>query len=269
MQGTLRKLRVEAQTSVAYYLPIGADELPINRLLGQSLSLTFCGNIYCISCGRATKKSFNQGYCYPCSQRLAECDICIVRPERCHYHLGTCREPAWGDEHCFQPHIVYLANSSGLKVGITRQRQIPTRWIDQGAIQALPIFRVNSRYLSGLIEITLAQHVADKTHWQRLLKGEPAAQDLPQRWAELRATAKAELAAVGEKFAPDAIAELDEAVHSFVYPVQTYPAKVKAHNFDKTPTVSGILQGIKGQYLIFDNGVLNIRKFTGYEVRLE
>ena len=117
---------------------VDQDDFPLNPYIGQRLTLKWHGEIKCQHCGRASKKSFSQGYCYPCSQRLAQCDLCVMSPERCHYDKGTCREPAWGEEFCMQSHIVYLANSSGIKVGITRPSQLPTRWLDQGAVQALP-----------------------------------------------------------------------------------------------------------------------------------
>ncbi|NBP93900.1 MAG: DUF2797 domain-containing protein [Gammaproteobacteria bacterium] len=131
------------------------------------------GTISCIACGRNTNKSFNQGHCYPCFKRLASCDQCILKPELCHFHEGTCREPEWGKAQCFGPHVVYLANSSGLKVGITRASQIPTRWIDQGASQALPIFEVADRRTAGLIEAQMRSFVSDRTDWRKMLKGAP------------------------------------------------------------------------------------------------
>ena len=151
--GNLRKMRVDAHDPVRYVLPVGEACVELNPLVGRTIGIRYLGNIHCISCGRRTGKSFNQGYCFPCFRALARCDGCIVRPERCHYHLGTCREPTWAKANCLRPHVVYLANSSGVKVGITRESQLPTRWIDQGAIQALPITRVASRRMSGLVEM--------------------------------------------------------------------------------------------------------------------
>jgi len=176
--GNIQKLTTSLADTVHYHLPIGDEKLPLNPLIGSFISLSSLGEINCVACGRKTSKSFNQGYCYPCFQSLAQCDSCIVKPEQCHYFKGTCREPDWGQSHCLQDHYVYLANSSGLKVGITRGTQIPTRWMDQGATQALPIYRVKNRLISGLVEVALKQHVADKTHWQRMLKGEPQPVDL-------------------------------------------------------------------------------------------
>ena len=145
--GRLRKMPAEAGDPVAYNLAIGDKRITLNDLIGHKVRLNFDGVIRCIHCDRTTKKSFNQGYCYPCFRKLAACDSCIMSPEKCHYHLGTCREPEWGEANCMVEHVVYLANSSGLKVGITRATQVPTRWIDQGAVTAIPMLRVASRYL--------------------------------------------------------------------------------------------------------------------------
>ena len=167
--GNIEKMTgvLNADGSVAYSLPIGDALLEMNPLIGQGIRLTHSHTINCIACGRETKKSFAQGYCYPCFRSLAACDMCVMKPETCHYAEGTCREPEWGDTHCFIPHYVYLANSSGIKVGITRETQVPTRWIDQGATQALPIFEVSNRLQSGLIEVALKKYVSDRTDWRR------------------------------------------------------------------------------------------------------
>ena len=268
--GNIQKLATSLEETVQYHLPIGGELVALNSLLGATLSLTYQAEINCVACGRKTSKSFNQGYCYPCFQSLAQCDSCIVKPEQCHYFAGTCREPVWAESHCLQDHYVYLANSSGIKVGITRGTQIPTRWMDQGAIQALPIFRVKNRLLSGLLEVVLKQHVADKTHWQRMLKGEPEAVDLAAKRDELWASCNNEITALIKQHANEEIVPLtDEDVVSIAYPVAEYPHKVTSYNFDKTPHVSGVLHGIKGQYLILDSGVLNIRKFSGYKLRFQ
>lgn len=274
LHGDLRKMRTAAATPVSYSLPVGDEQLALNALLGKTLRVTFSGEIFCVGCGRKTKQSFNQGHCYPCFRNLASCDMCIVKPELCHYAAGTCREPEWGLAHCMQPHYVYLANSSGLKVGITRAPQIPTRWLDQGAVQALPIFRVQSRYLAGLIEVAMKKHVADRTDWRRMLKGEPEPCDMLERRDALAELCQEDIAQAVQITAKTTgegkIALLsDEQPQAFTFPVQRYPQKVSAHNFDKRPQVEGTLMGIKGQYLIFDTGVLNVRKFAGYRVTVE
>jgi hypothetical protein len=163
--------------------------------------------------------------------------------------------------------LVYLANSSGLKVGITQIKNNPTRWIDQGAIQALPIFQTSNRYQAGLIEVALKEFVLDKTNWRVMLRGDPVSIDLMRERDRLLIEAKNALAPILKKY-PDEIHLFDAQTHVFTYPVLTYPTKIFALSFDKTAAISGVLLGIKGQYLILDTGVLNIRKFGGYRVSL-
>ncbi len=266
LQGTLRKMHNEHLTPVSYQLPVGDELLPLNELLGKKLTLNFLDEIFCIACGRKTKKSFNQGYCYPCLRKLAQCDTCIIKPEKCHYAQGTCREPEWGETHCMVNHIVYLANSSGLKVGITRETQVPTRWMDQGAIQALPLFRVKTRYHSGLVEVAIAENIADKTNWRAMLKGEVELLDMIAERAKVLEMCAPALQQLGVTLEDENLEPLAEQPLSFEYPVIEYPTKVSSFNFDKTAEVGGTLMGIKGQYLIFDGGVINIRKFAGYNV---
>ena len=270
--GPLRKMETKLDDGgkVSYDLPLGEERVPLLPLLGERLNLIYQGEIHCIHCGRKTSKSFNQGYCFPCFRRLARCDTCIVKPELCHFDQGTCREPDWGRENCLQPHIVYLANASGLKVGITRKRQLPTRWIDQGATQALAILEVSSRLVSGKVEMILKSHVSDRTQWQKMLKGEAEWIDLKEQRDRLLSLCEAEIARIRDEYGEDSLRRPVEAqLTSLRFPVLEYPAKVKSLNFDKQPRVGGTLLGIKGQYLIFDSGVINIRKFAGYEVGLE
>jgi hypothetical protein len=253
--------------TVEYQLPIGETLVPLNALLGKHITLTYAGLINCQHCGRKTKKSFNQGYCYPCFQSLAQCDRCIMSPEKCHYDAGTCREPEWADTFCMTDHFVYLANSSGIKVGITRGNQIPTRWMDQGAIQALPIFRVSTRLQSGLVEVVFKELVADKTNWRKMLKGEVDSIDLEAERDRLLALVADKIKPLQERFGLQAIQPITDAVPLEInYPVLEFPTKVTSFNFDKQPVVAGTLMGIKGQYLILDSGVINIRKFGGYSI---
>ena len=268
--GALRKMRTSLESQVQYGLVIGDTTLPLNEAIGRDVALNFTGLINCVHCNRVTKKSFNQGYCFPCFKKLAQCDSCIVSPEKCHFSEGTCREPEWGEANCNIDHFVYLANTSGLKVGITRGTQIPTRWMDQGATQALPIARVGTRQISGLVEVLIGQHVADKTAWQTMLKGNNDAMDLAARRDELFDLCREGLDALQAQFGLSALQLLTDAEPVEIdYPVETWPTKVKAHNFDKTPDVAGKLMGIKGQYLMLDTGVLNIRKFGGYNIEFK
>ena len=267
--GAVRKMKTQLEDPVRYTMLLGEHEVPLNDYLGRQLQLDFAGLINCIHCDRKTNKSFSQGYCYPCFKRLAQCDTCIVSPEKCHYAAGTCREPEWGEKHCMTDHFVYLANTSGLKVGITRGSQIPTRWMDQGATQAMPIFRVDTRLHSGLVETLFKDHVADKTNWQAMLKGSAEPRDLSKARADLMADCATALDALQKERGIQSITELsDESVLQINYPVLEYPIKVKSFNLDKTPSIGGTLTGIKGQYLIFDTGVINMRKYGGYHLSL-
>ncbi len=267
MQTTLGD--VVKDQAVRYQLPIGDDLLPMNEHIGQIIKLSYKGEIHCVACGRKTTKSFGQGHCFPCFRSLASCDMCIMRPETCHYAAGTCRQPEWGDSHCFRPHFVYLANSSGIKVGITRETQIPTRWMDQGAGQALPIFQVANRLQSGLLEVVLKQHVSDRTDWRKMLKADAEPLDMKAIRDELNEKCATEITSIKHQHGEAAIQLVDQQVVNIKYPVAEYPEKVKSLNFDKQADIEGTLMGIKGQYLILDIGVLNIRKFSGYNIQVD
>lgn len=268
-QGTVRKLHSRLESPVRYQLPLGDTLTPMNELLGSTVRLRYTGKIHCVHCGRLSNKSFNQGYCYPCFQKLAQCDSCIIHPEKCHFDQGTCREPAWGEEFCMQDHIIYLANSSGTKVGITRATQVPTRWIDQGAVQALPIVRVRSRLQSGSLEVMFRQHVTDKTNWRDMLREGDQIVDLKAERDHLLSICQSEINELVQRFGFHAISVLTGIDPVEIrYPVQGYPAKIASFNLDTEALVEGTLLGIKGQYLMFDTGVINIRRFSGYELEI-
>ena len=265
---SLKKMSTKLVDSQAHYK---LDDIALNELLGKEFSFEFKGIIQCKGCSKNIKKSYAQGYCYPCMMKLPECDICIVRPEKCHYFKGTCRDNSWGEKHCFQPHVVYLANSSNLKVGITREENIPHRWIDQGAIEALPIMKVPNRLASGMVESFLAENFSDKTNWREMLKGTrgdvsllSVRDDIFNQYGEVLEDIDEE---ISELESGGNIEFLEDSkVVSINYPVHEYPTKVNSLNFDKHSQIKGTLLGIKGQYLILNSGVLNIRKLSGYNV---
>ncbi|TFF34520.1 DUF2797 domain-containing protein [Pseudomonas sp. RIT623] len=267
-RGSLSKMAVRLDAPVVQYsFRLDDTEVPVNPLIGQSIRLEYLGAIHCSHCGKRTKTSFSQGYCYPCMTKLAQCDVCIMAPERCHYDAGTCREPSWGEQFCMTDHVVYLANSSGIKVGITRATQLPTRWLDQGASQALPIMRVATRQQSGLVEDVLRSQVPDRTNWRALLKGDAEVLDLPAIREQIFDACADGIRVLQERFGLQAIQPLPDAeVVQMRYPVEAYPKKIVSFNLDKDPVVEGTLLGIKGQYLIFDTGVINIRKYTAYQL---
>lgn len=267
VEGFLSKMKGMLVESAVEYTLMLEREVSMNALVGQRIQLEFRGEMQCVSCHRVIKKTFQQGHCFPCTQTKAACDLCIVRPERCHFSQGTCREPEWGRQHCMQQHVVYLSNTSGLKVGITRRPNIPQRFIDQGAIQALPVFEVESRYHSGLVEVLLATHFADKTNWRAMLQGHARALNLIEERDKLNEDFREELNQLALTHSLP-IKPITAAVIELQYPVLNYPLKVTSLSLDKTPCIEDKLEGIKGQYLIFTQGVFNVRNFSGYKIRL-
>ncbi len=267
-RGTFTKMRAEHTAPVSYFLRDGfydparrVDELPMNALLGRTLELRFEGLIQCVYCGRKSKKSFNQGFCYPCFRARAEADICIVKPELCHHGDpgDPCRDEEFAQTTCFRPHVLYASLTSGVKVGITRQPNVPSRWIDQGAAAAIPLAVLPNRREVGLLEHRLAGQFQDKTHWMTMLKKKHPDGDLDGGVATL-------LGLMEELQVEGVLPEAERRRYEFDYPVETWPLKVKSFNLDKARVVGGCLHGIKGQYLIFDTGVINVRKYTGYVV---
>lgn len=258
--GNISKMAANLGEEINYYLNL-SETIHMNELIGKSIKLEWKGQINCCSCGKITKKSFGQGFCYACFISAPESAECILRPELCRAHLGEGRDPDWEEKHHNQPHIVYLAASSVVKVGITRAQQIPTRWIDQGATSAIRLAEVPNRYEAGRIEMALKDFFTDKTHWQKMLKNEvdESIDLIEEKWGL-------------EEHLPndilDFFSENDEIIE-LNYPVLEYPLTVKSRSFDKTSVIEGILKGIKGQYLIFEGGeVLNIRSHTSYYVEL-
>ena len=269
--GNIRKMQVTTDEAnlAQYRLPVGDEFLDMNPLIGKEIQVTFSGEIHCVHCGDKTKKSFNQGYCYRCLTRLAQCDTCIVRPELCHYHEGTCREPEWGEENCLNEHFVYLANTGTVKVGITRHVTdgVSSRWLDQGANQALAIMRVKNRLISGLVETAFKDHIADKTNWRTMLKSKAENVDLAELKTSLLAEVENALEAIIDEHGLQAIQPVETQAVEIDYPVQQYPEKVKSINLDKEQGFTGTLQGIKGQYWMLDGDrVINMRKYAGYKL---
>tara|TARA_Y100001934_G_scaffold277130_1_gene375221 strand:- start:351 stop:1151 length:801 start_codon:yes stop_codon:yes gene_type:complete len=259
--GQIRKMRSEIGKPIKYWLPLGDEMVPMNGLIGAELCFNFDGLITCIICERKTKKSFSQGFCYPCMLNAPEASECIIKPELCEGHLGGGRDPKWEEQHHVQPHYVYLALSSAVKVGVTRDTQVPTRWIDQGASQAILLARTPNRYLAGTMEVFLKEYFTDRTNWRKMLKNE-VLEDTSL--VEVKQGLQDQIDSDFHEY----ISEDSEVTH-LEYPVEVYPDKVKSVGFDKVPEIRGRLQGIKGQYLLLeDNRVLNIRKHTGYHLKL-
>lgn len=258
---TLAKMPTFYQDTAHYLLRGENDFLVLNPLLGRQISVEFLNQKFCAGCGNEFEQLFRMGFCKNCFFTRPEAGESIIRPELSQAHQGKeDRDLEFEKSYQLQPHVVYLANSGALKVGVTRQRQKIHRWMDQGASSALVFALTDNRYQAGQIELALKEHIGDKTPWQRMLKNQVEDLDLRQSKKELTAQLPSEL----RTWLSD-----DQEVHHIQYPVLEYPSKVKSINLDKHPSLEGTLQGIKGQYWIFDGGrVINIRAHTGYRVKL-
>lgn len=261
VEGNLLKMRSELNNPVSYYLKLNQEEIFMNDLINKQVELVYLNKIHCIKCGRPTSKSFAQGYCFPCFRSAPETEECVLRPELCQAHEGKARDMNYAENHCLIDHIVYLSHTSGLKVGVTRNTQIPTRWIDQGATTAIKIAVTPNRYTAGLIEVALKSHFADKTNWRNMIKGSNIAIDLVEEKSKACKLLSEKLQLY--------ITEDDNITH-LRFPHENPPEKISSINLDKDNYFSGILTGIKGQYLIFSDGrVINIRKYGGYLISLK
>ena len=259
-QTVLKKMITEYGKEINYYLEVDGNFLNMNQLLHKKIEFSFEG-YECLCCG-LNKKIHRQGFCYSCFYESAEVGDWIMKPELSTAHLNIeDRNLEYEKKVQLQPHIVYLALSGDVKVGVTRKTQLPTRWIDQGASKALEIVETPNRYLAGIAEVALKSHVSDKTSWQKMLKNDLSGADL----IEVRNTLKQYIPAEVLPY----FLETNDNVVEMNYPVSEYPTKVGSLNLEKTPLYSGELIGIKGQYLIFkDNTVFNVRSNEGYKVIL-
>lgn len=256
----IRKMRTVQGDPVQYYAGTSEGELNINELIGRSVSISFEGIVHCVVCGRKIKKTFAQGSCYDCFRNAPENSECIIRPELCLAHEGKGRDPEWEMIHHNRPHFVYLALSSAVKVGVTREDQIPTRWIDQGASEGLILAECPNRFNAGELEVYLKDYFTDRTNWQRMLKNQVAEISLSEVKKEL-------LSKLPDRFRFWVTEDTDPTV--IHYPVEKYPDKVKSQNLNKVALLQGLLSGIKGQYLIFEDGrVINMRAHSGYQIQL-
>ena len=257
LEGNIRKMRAKDNSPIQYFLVLSNQITSLNEHIGSHISLQWNGVIHCVQCGNQTKKSFFQGFCYPCFIQAPESSECILKPELCQAHEGISRNMEWSKRHCLSDHFVYLSLTSGVKVGVTRYSQIPTRWIDQGAIKALKLAKTPNRYLAGAIEVQLKEFVSDRTSWQKMLKNDI---DSSINLDEYKERLKKELTDELSQYILN-----DERERLLQYPVQQYPEKIKSINFNKVDQYKGQLTGIKGQYIYIDyQYVINMRKYSGY-----
>lgn len=263
--GTIKKMGFinlgdEKLIKPKYILAASGNDLYLNDYIGKRLNIRYKGIITCLNCGKETKKSFGQGYCYPCFISIPQTEECVLRPELCRAHEGIARDMEYAKENCLVDQIVYLALSGGLKVGVTRYHQIPNRWVDQGATKAIKLAIAKDRYTAGLIEVTLKKILADKTNWRKMLTGND--EDTPL-------TREKGLALDYLKQFDIEYKSVDDSEYRIQYPINEFPNKVISKDLEKESMISGVLMGIKGQYLLFEGGmVINIRKHSGYHIEM-
>ena len=258
-RGIINKMRVKYHHPVQYSFIISDNEIPLNQLLNKNITLKWTGEVQCF-CGKRLVKFYRQNFCYQCFWNAPQASPSIFKPELCTADLGLEeRDLAWEKEFQLAPHYIYLANSSGLKVGITRKTQKLIRWMDQGASQAILLAEVPNRRLSGLIEIELKKVLSDKTNWRKMLSGIPPKLDLKEEKEKYTSLIPSDL----NQFVIE-----DDTVTEITYPVIRYPSKISNKNslsFQKQSTIQAKLTGVKGQYLLLDNDrVFNVRKHEGY-----
>ena len=258
-QGVLKKMPTENEEKIQYYLDMGIDFLNMNQLLNRTLELEFV-KYECLNC-HLERPIYRQGFCKSCFFETARAGDWIMRPELSTAHLGKeDRDLEYEKAMQLQPHIVYLANSSNVKVGVTRKQQVPTRWIDQGAHEAIEIVEVPNRYLAGITEVALKEHVADKTNWRKMLKNDNVDENLVSWQQKLR------------PYIPEEVQEYfieNNTETQLNFPVNQYPSTPKSLNLVKQVSYTGKLVGIKGQYLIFeDQTVFNVRANEGLVVNI-
>lgn len=265
-EGNIRKMQSELGEVVQYHLPLydvleEGEEVDMNALIGQNISISFLNTIHCVVTGLKIKKVFGEGMSYEAFMNSPEASPSIIRPELSRIHEGIAlRNFEWEMKHHMTPHTVYISQTAGVKVGVTRDIQIPYRWIDQGAVKAVRLAHTPYRQAAGLIEVALKDHIADKTNWQRMLKGEVGDEDVLQVKEDMAKLVPVHLRQFVTK---------DDPLVEINYPVLAYPPKVKSLKLDNEADISKKLMGIKGQYLMFDDGsVMNMRSHAGYRIRL-
>lgn len=242
-----------------------AVEVPMSALVGRRIRLRYLGHQVCIRCGRTVTKHYGDGLCFPCFDTAPEASPCVVRPELCEAHLGRGRDPQWEQRHHNRPHLVYLAISSAAKIGVTRLDNTPTRWIDQGASQAIVVAKTPYRRAAGIIEVALKSRYTDRTAWRKMLTlTEPPPINIVEERRQILEVLKND--------APDYVQYLSEetrGVEHISYPISQTPTKVTSASLARVGELDRVLVGIKGQYLLFEGStVLNIRRHAGVALEM-
>lgn len=257
----ISKLQTTNSNPIIYTASWQENSLCLNELIGKEISIQFTGLLICKACNKQTKKFFGEGFCFPCFNSSPENSPCILKPELCQAHKGLGRDPEWEEKYHNQPHIVYLAATDSVKVGVTRASQVPTRWIDQGASSTIIFAETPNRFEAGKLEVELKAFYTDKTNYRKMLQNEidESIDLIEEKWQTVE-----QLPSDLQEFVSE-----NDTITELVYPVLTYPKSVQVLSLEKTPLIKEVLLGIKGQYLLFENDLaLNVRRHTGYDIEL-
>ncbi len=263
--GNMNKMRGDySGGTVQYNLTLGDSDIDMNTLIGKEVRITFQNKINCVVCGVDIRTTYaGRAMCRNCHETAPQAEECLFNPEKCKAHLGEARDMEWSRKQCLIPHFVYLSVSSGLKVGVTRHHQIPVRWIDQGAVSAIKLAEAPNRHIAGVIEVFLKKFIADKTSWKKMLKSISSDFDI-DLLAEKVNTVEL-LPEVLKQYVTD-----DDKVFDISYPLKPAPENPTNLNFEKDKEIEGVIAGIKGQYILFENGfVMNFNKYSGYWIEME
>ncbi len=263
--GNLTKMRSDySGETVQYNLALGDFDIDMNNLIGKEVRITFQNKINCTVCGIEIRTTYaGRAMCRHCYETAPQAEECLFNPEKCKAHLGIARDMEWSHKQCLIPHFVYLSVSSGLKVGVTRRHHIPGRWIDQGAVRAIKLAETPNRHIAGIIEVFLKKFIADKTEWKKMLKSV---------YKDFDINLLAEKVRVAELL-PEELKQYvtdDDKILDINYPLSSSPEDPKSFSLEKEKEIKSVVAGIKGQYILFDNGyVMNINKYSGFLVEME
>ena len=259
-QGVVKKMVTELSTPINYFIEFEDNFIHLNQFIDKLFKFE-CTGYSCLSCSES-QNLYRQGFCKSCFFESPLAGDWIMRPELSKAHLNIAdRDLDYEKKIQLQPHVVYLSNTGRIKVGVTRKSQIPYRWIDQGAHEAVELLQTPNRFLAGEAEVALKKYMSDKTNWRSMLKNERDSSNIKSSKDHAK------------NFIPSNLLHyfIDASnVLSIDFPVVEYPDNPKSIKLNKDSFFSGILKGVKGQYLIFEkNQVLNYRAHEGHIFKIE
>ena len=258
--GVFKKMISIHDDPVRYILDFEDDLLFLNQSIGKNFKIYKTGYC-CLSCNDNIE-IFANGFCKKCFFESPMSGDWVMKPELSKAHLGVeDRNIDYEKKIQLQSHIVYLSKTSGIKVGVTRSNNMTSRWIDQGAVEAIQLIEVPNRYLAGVAEVKLKDKFSDKTNWRKMLTSNIDESDIIS-------DKKIAFEALGSDF--EKYFKINSQLIKFNYQIQQPVESVKSVSLKKSNDVEGKLIGVKGQYLIFeDSTVFNVRSNEGLVVGIK